>query len=243
MPRAHRGLQLLRRSSQPFPPSTHTSSHPTRVTPAVPFVCTCDAHGAASWQRSTHMLTIADFVACRCCCLLQMAASLPLRVFRDGVHVATFAAGTEAANVLCDPRVQPSTAVAAAAAVRVPNSLAQRGAASPAVAMNYSNGPMPGGDYDVVDRAASAGQHNSAKPFHSRATAAAVTQHAHRPLSARLCFCLLLLLSVCLRCAQVSPRLPPPPLQVRCTALTHAWICAAHVVACICAARRTIARP
>ena len=78
-----------------------------------------------------------------------MAAALPIRVFRAGTRVATFAHNTAAESALADPRVQPAPGSAA-----VPNGLMQRGVAV-ADAMTYSNGAVPGGDYDVVDRAPS----------------------------------------------------------------------------------------
>jgi hypothetical protein len=115
---------------------------------------------------------------------LQMSGAAVVRVFRAGTHVATFAHDTPIEDILADPRVQPGSAPAAAAGVR-PKSLLKRGAASPAAAVAYTSGKVPGEDYDVVDAlpvlAGQVGGKSLCKP--SDANFSLFPKHLKSPLS------------------------------------------------------------
>lgn len=81
---------------------------------------------------------------------IATATATPLCVFRGDSHIATFAPNTLAEDVLTHPHVQLD---AGAGVARIAHSLIQRGAASPAEAIIYCSGPVPGGEYEeVMDR-------------------------------------------------------------------------------------------
>jgi hypothetical protein len=76
-----------------------------------------------------------------------MAGVLPVRIFRAGTLIATFAHNTSAEGILASKKLELPPAAGV-----VPSALQERGAASPEVAIQYINGAVPGGDYDVVDQ-------------------------------------------------------------------------------------------
>jgi hypothetical protein len=112
---------------------------------AVLFVCVCICHGCCCSNSLPPPSLLSRLLYCLYLSSpnrMQMAAPTPVRIFRGGVHIRTFAHNSRFETfVPLLPPGPPSTRV---------NSLIQRGVFA-AAALTYVDGEVAGGDYDVED--------------------------------------------------------------------------------------------